>query len=1070
MLRYILRWLNIHEKEIGLFFWSVALLFLVRGAGVILNNYAETAFLKRFGVEFLPIVNMLNAVATVLVMGIVFGLIGRFPGPRLLAGQFLFCGASIIAIRLLIPMAIGLIYPLLFMLKVQYEALLAMLFWNLANDLFNTRQSKRLFPLITAGGVSGQILASFGTPLMARAFQFDNLLIVYLLITLTGTGVVWAMGRRYPSLLMDERGETPQKKRTSMIQEVRTVLPMLKDSVLMRLMVVLTFMPNVVIPILNYQFNYAVDMNFASESSMIAFFGYFRGALNLVSLIILLFVGKVYGRWGLPVALMFHPFNYVIAFTAFLLRFDVIAAMYARMSTYILRTTVNVPANAMMMGLFPESYRAFVRPFLRGTVVRIALFLGSGLILVSDTLFHPRYLSLVALPFVVTWLSVPFILKKKYAGILIDLLQQNQLDLQSLQPSEIEHIFHGQGVQDQLLKAFMASAPAGVLWHAELLQQLRYPDLDVHLMQRIQDLTAADQTALLQLLSDDPPAAVIDQLSKIAGRGDNAVALAVLQAVNRRSGDTGGPFDFRPYLDCTTPEIKAQAAAGLYRTAPEIYGPGIMAWIESDDVDLQKTGILAAGATEDRHFEAILKMTISRSRSPDLLAAALKSLHALGLHDLNDVATPFLTHNDKKVRLSALSAYHITDKESLKRAIPGLADEDPQIRQAVEDRILRAHYVDGKALIKALNHPNRDLRECVFDILEKLKIKGLDLYRLARDQLEGAYKYLNESIGIAALPESKARDLLMDHLNQQRSAIVQMVLRVLAVQDQSGRIQVIRRGLMSGDRRQRANSQEALDDVLDHRLSRVLIPLLEDDADDDAINIGRRRYALSNYRNDPVALLDHLLKRHDDWLSVLMTLFALEALPAVQIDLRNLHRLRNSPNIHIQRMARRVLMQRENPPSKEVDDMDTALTLPDIILKLKTVEIFEGLNINELAAVASVTEEVFFDSMDTVIREGDAGDTLFLILEGAVEVIKSGDKGAEVTLDHIGAGDYFGEMALFEEIPRTATVRTTQPCRMLILHKQEFNEMVREYPSIALKLCRVFSGRIRRLHQRIADG
>ena len=129
------QWLDIHEEEMRLFLWTLALLFIVRSAGIILNNYAETAFLKRYGVQYLPIVSMINAVATVMVMGLMTGLMQRFPGPGLLAALFVFCGGSILALRLSIPMGIDLIYPVLFMLKVQYEVLLAMLFWNLANDL-----------------------------------------------------------------------------------------------------------------------------------------------------------------------------------------------------------------------------------------------------------------------------------------------------------------------------------------------------------------------------------------------------------------------------------------------------------------------------------------------------------------------------------------------------------------------------------------------------------------------------------------------------------------------------------------------------------------------------------------------------------------------------------------------------------------------------------------------------------------------------------------------------------------------------------------------------------------------
>ena len=159
---------------------------------------------------------------------------------------------------------------------------------------------------------------------------------------------------------------------------------------------------------MNYQFNYAVNDQFASEAKMIEFFGYFRGGLYTISLFILLFVGRIYGRWGLPVALLFHPFNYMLAFFAFLFRFDVFSAMYAKMSTNILRTTINVPANGILIGLFPETYRNMVRPFLRGTVVRIALFTGSTLILISDNFFHPRYLTLVALPFVLAWIAARF--------------------------------------------------------------------------------------------------------------------------------------------------------------------------------------------------------------------------------------------------------------------------------------------------------------------------------------------------------------------------------------------------------------------------------------------------------------------------------------------------------------------------------------------------------------------------------------------------------------------------------------------------------------------------------------
>jgi len=441
---------------------------------------------------------MLNAMATFLIMGVMTGFIGRLSGARLLTYLFLFCGASVGAIRLIIPLGYDLIYPLLFMLKSQYEVLLALLFWNLANNLFNTRQSKRLFPLISAGGICGQILGSFSTPFIVRAVSIDNLLTVYIGITLMGALVVTLMGRRFPALLFSSTSRTKKSSGNNMIGEMKKIIPMLKTSPLIILMVILTFVPNVVIPIMNYQFNYAVNDQFATEMKLIEFFGYFRGVLNSISLIILLFVGRIYGRWGLPVALMFHPINYMFVFFAFFLRFDAFTAIYARMSSNIIRSTINIPTMAVLTGLFPDAYRNLVRPFLRGTVVRLALFLGSGLILLSTDLFHPKYLSLVALPFVAVWVITPFILKKRYTRILLDLISKNSLDFKSFESKEIQQLFKDKAMRDQLVKRFSASNGVDCLWYARLMRSLQLSDLDTHILEKIE--TETDDTTRIGLL------------------------------------------------------------------------------------------------------------------------------------------------------------------------------------------------------------------------------------------------------------------------------------------------------------------------------------------------------------------------------------------------------------------------------------------------------------------------------------------------------------------------------------------------------------------------------------------
>jgi CRP-like cAMP-binding protein len=147
--------------------------------------------------------------------------------------------------------------------------------------------------------------------------------------------------------------------------------------------------------------------------------------------------------------------------------------------------------------------------------------------------------------------------------------------------------------------------------------------------------------------------------------------------------------------------------------------------------------------------------------------------------------------------------------------------------------------------------------------------------------------------------------------------------------------------------------------------------------------------------------------------------------------------------------------------------MTDETTISEKIMLLKGIELFESLSVGELAAIASVAEEVDYPADEIIIKEGDAGDTLFLMIRGEVSVIKDLGELNEIEIDRMTDGEYFGEMALFEDMVRSASIRTEKPSAFMVLHKQEFKEIVREYPQIALEICKVLSGRIRHLHQKI---
>ncbi|MBT3178154.1 MAG: cyclic nucleotide-binding domain-containing protein [Desulfobacula sp.] len=1064
----LLRFLKLYEEEISLLMWTAALLFIIRSSGVILTNYAETAFLKRYGVEYLPIVNMVNAIATFFITGFLATFMGRVSGAQLLSYVFIFCGISVTLIRILIPFGFDLLYPLLFMLKSQFELLQAMLFWNICNDLFNTRQSKRIFPLLTAGGVIGLILGSFGTPYFAKLFQMDNLLYLYLCTTLLGTAIVQSMGRLYPSLFFSANKENKENKKASMIQEFKNVLPLIKDSVLIKILLVMTFMPNVIIPIVNYQFSYAINDQFATEAGMIEFFGYFKGGLYVVSLFILLFVGRIYGKWGLPVALMFHPFNYMIAVFAFLLNFGFFSAMYARMSTNIIRTTINMPATSILIGLFPISYRAMIRPFLRGTVVRLALFVGSGLILISGNFFHPKYLSLVALPFLLAWIAAPIVLKSKYPKILMDLISNNLLDIKSMGQEELEQIFKGDKILPQLKKAFLSARGKDAIWYGNLLKNFAAQDLDQSILEALENQDDETKIALIKMITPQGIAAYMENLIKFLDPQKPEVTIAILKIFCLQGSKSIKKINVSvsPYINNPHPVVKGFTAACLYQGNPEKYSIMIDKWLESNDINDIQSGIVSAGLSGEKQYIDILLNILSRNDIDKIITDIIIALSRLKAKELNSVIYSYFSYDSKNVRMAALDALDINDDFSLKKAILLLADYSDSIHEFAKEKIKNAEYHNNKILVECLGLPGTRIRRGLFELLETLDIKELDVFMFAKNNVDKCYAYLAMSQNLKKLPKGKMLNLVIEHILQQKEICLENILRVLAIRDQTGRMKTAWRGLFSPDTRQRANAIELLSDIMDHRLFNAILPLLESPSPAMALIEGKKVAVIPKFDPEGKEVFSNLLSS-EDWVDVIMGLSLSYENPSLVEGNELFKELEISINKNILKEVQMILMKNGQAPKNPQKIKSTEIPLGEKILLLKEIEIFSDLSPAELAAIATVTKELNYLENRTVIKQNDVGETVFLVIDGEVEVIKEKTNGDEMVIATIGAGDAFGEMALLENEVRSATIKTTKPSRFLIIHQQEFTETAMEYPRIALKICKVLSRRIRNLHSQI---
>jgi HD-GYP domain-containing protein (c-di-GMP phosphodiesterase class II) len=131
------------------------------------------------------------------------------------------------------------------------------------------------------------------------------------------------------------------------------------------------------------------------------------------------------------------------------------------------------------------------------------------------------------------------------------------------------------------------------------------------------------------------------------------------------------------------------------------------------------------------------------------------------------------------------------------------------------------------------------------------------------------------------------------------------------------------------------------------------------------------------------------------------------------------------------------------------------------VTALRKLEFFAGMPDEHLALVARVARPLRFRSGQVVIEENSAADTFFIVRSGRVCITKRLDAGEELPIDEVGKGGFFGEMALLDEGPRSATARALEPTSLLEISRNDFKLLLDKAPLLAYAMLRVLSTRLR---------
>lgn len=134
---------------------------------------------------------------------------------------------------------------------------------------------------------------------------------------------------------------------------------------------------------------------------------------------------------------------------------------------------------------------------------------------------------------------------------------------------------------------------------------------------------------------------------------------------------------------------------------------------------------------------------------------------------------------------------------------------------------------------------------------------------------------------------------------------------------------------------------------------------------------------------------------------------------------------------------------------------------------LRRVPMFAGLADSQLDTLASASLRRSFPRNRTIVAEGEPSQSLYLLLSGRAKVQRSDAEGKEVILAIIGSGEFFGEMSLIDDAPRSASVITIEPCDFIAIQKDSFKATLAQSPDMAMQIMRGLVKRLREADKKI---
>ncbi len=1008
-MRRVASLLKVHPGE-GELALLVGALFMCLQAGQGMgDNAAAALFFLRYGVDFLPYMYVLLGVSTfALTLGYA-GALGRIEHSRLYRRLMAGLAAALVLERAALARPFPALYPILWLTISCMGMIIGTYSWNVAGEVSDARQAKRLFPLFTSAGILGSVLGNSLTGSLARLLGTENLLLFYALLLAAGYFLTRRIGRGHLRTLNVTTAPV------GLWADLRTGYDFVRGSRLMRLMAYAAVLFSVMFFTIAYPFSKVVAASFPNEASVAGFLGLFTGITTAVTFVVsLLLANRIYSRLGVVNSVLLLPLVYAIGFTVFAAEYSLAGGLFARFSQLVVLSGIASTAYSALFNVVPLQKRGQVLAFENGVPSQIGVALSGLLLVLGSRVLSTSEVLLMGLAVTAGCGLLVWKMRDAYGQALVEALRAGRLEVFSSEHVGFAGLQGDAGALAVAVRALQDRKPATRRLAAEILGRMGNEQAVPHLRHRLSDSDTGVRAAALRSLGELGATAAREDVISALDDPKAEVRRQALAALGRVDGAGGGeaPPRVQSMLNDEAFDVRKEALVTLAILGNDaIVLTALQSWLTSEDPRLREAGLEVFG---------LVAVRCRCGLDPSPVTAALQD--------------PSMA-----IRLAACRGLAgLADVRVLEALAESLRDRQSAVRSAAAASLRQAGTVAHEFVLRVIESGDPAGSEAGLDALspgnEPTSSRLRDFARREIPQLRRLQQQ------IAGLPrEGRAVRLLRVTLQQRLSRGQVRLIKIVGLIGQAPAMEWIQKGVRGDDPQTRAAALEALETLGDPALSGAIVGSFEDQP----------------AGGSPVVALRDILMSGDRWSRTL----AIGA--AKEIGLREVR-----PQIEQMRTDRDELVREAAAgalaESDEVMPMNTLSTVSTLerVLLLREVPIFSELSAEDLESVAEIAREEWFPAETPICHEGDEGSLMYVIVDGRLRVVRSVN-GEERLLAERGRGDFVGEMAIIEAAPRSATLLAQGEVRVLAIDGETFKGILRERSEVSLAMLRSFSRRLR---------